>query len=58
MERENKKDGSFSHIACVEESIILGSQMCVIHVKLSKLKGHFTPPLPFLILLLLPLSYY
>ncbi len=60
IEEKKKKDGSLSHIACVAESIILGSQMCVIHIKLSKLKGHLTPPLPSLILSpspsLLPLS--
>lgn len=60
IEEKEKKDGSLSHIACVAESIIFGSQMCVIHIKLSKLKGHLTPPLSSLILSpspsLLPLS--
>lgn len=49
MEKGKKRDGSLSHIACVEESIILWSQMCVIHIKLSKLKGHLTLPLPSII---------
>lgn len=49
-DRRKKMDGSLSHIACVAESIISESQMCVIHIKLSKLKGHLTPPLPSLIL--------
>lgn len=57
--RKKKKDGSLCHIACGAESV-LGSQMCVIPIKLSKLKGHLTPLLPSLILspspFFLPLS--
>lgn len=42
--KKKKKDGSLSHIACVAGSVISACQTCVIHIKLSKLKRHLTPP--------------